>query len=74
MENNDEITPIRIQKSKKCFLGTFSAIKGPISKDTTVAIGSSHKCGRSQAMEKSTVKNHVLELKIKKKIRKKCLG
>jgi len=73
-ENKDEITPSRIQKSKKRILETLSAIRGPIRKDTTVAAGSNHICGRSQAIEKSMVKNHVIELRIRKKIRKNCLG
>jgi hypothetical protein len=73
-ENMDEITPSRVQRSKKCILETLSAIRGPIRKDIIVVAGSNHICGRSQAMEKSIVKNHVIELKIKKKIKKKCLG
>ena len=74
-ENNDEITPNRTQRSKKRILETLSAIKGPIRKDTTVAAGSNHRRGKSQAIvsEKSMVKNQVIELKIRKKIRKNWL-
>ena len=71
-ENKDEITPSRIQMSKKRILETLSAIMGPIRKDIIVAAGINHIFGRSQAIEKSIVKNHMNELKIRKKIRKNC--
>ena len=72
IENNDEITPIRIQKVKKRVLEIFSATKGPISKDTMVAVKSRKKNDCSSAIV-NTVKNHIIELKIRKKIRKNCL-
>jgi hypothetical protein len=71
MENSDEPMPISIQKNRKRVLEIFSAIKGPISKDTTVAAGSSQKSGCSWAMN-NNVKNHVVALKIRKKIKKNC--